>query len=118
MIPRSRLPTRRRAETLTARVAGHKLHLTLGYYADGRLGEVFIDLHKVGSFSRGMLHSLARLLSCALQYGVPADVLASMLAGTDFEPAGKVTGVPGVSRAKSIVDLVAQVISAAGSRVT
>jgi hypothetical protein len=41
---RGRLPNRRRAETIKLRFGGQKAayHITVGYYADDRLGEIFI----------------------------------------------------------------------------
>jgi hypothetical protein len=42
---RERLPNRRGGYTLKARVGGQKIYLRTGDYADGRLGEIFIDMH-------------------------------------------------------------------------
>jgi hypothetical protein len=43
---RERLPNRRDGYTQKARVGGQKILLRTGDYADGRLGEIFIDMHK------------------------------------------------------------------------
>src|SRR6185437_9595623 len=43
---RIRLPKRRRGFTQEARVGGHKIFLRTGEYEDGKLGEIFIDMHK------------------------------------------------------------------------
>jgi hypothetical protein len=43
---RQRLPNRRDGYTQKARVGGQKIYLRTGDYADGRLGEIFIDMHK------------------------------------------------------------------------
>ena len=45
---RQRLPDRRGGYTQKARVGGHKVYLRTGEYADGRLGEIFIDMHEGG----------------------------------------------------------------------
>ena len=41
-------PARRKGYTQKARVGGHKIYLSTGEYADGRLGEIFIDMHEGG----------------------------------------------------------------------
>ncbi|MCB2107089.1 MAG: vitamin B12-dependent ribonucleotide reductase, partial [Rhodobacteraceae bacterium] len=43
---RQRLPDRRKGYTQKALVGGHKVYIRTGEYEDGRLGEVFIDMHK------------------------------------------------------------------------
>jgi hypothetical protein len=43
---RQRLPNRRDGYTQKARVGGQKIYLRTGDYAGGRLGEIFIDMHK------------------------------------------------------------------------
>ena len=39
-------PSRRKGYTQKAVVGGHKVYLRTGEYEDGRLGEIFIDMHK------------------------------------------------------------------------
>ncbi|MFI4998047.1 MAG: vitamin B12-dependent ribonucleotide reductase, partial [Hyphomicrobiales bacterium] len=43
---REKLPNRRKSYTQKATVGGHKVYLHTGEYEDGRLGEIFIDMHK------------------------------------------------------------------------
>src|SRR5207237_349533 len=45
---RERMPDRRKGYTQKAVVGGHKVYLRTGEYDDGRLGEIFIDMHKEG----------------------------------------------------------------------
>jgi hypothetical protein len=49
---RERLPNRRNGYTQKARVGGQKIYPRTGEYADGRLGEIFIDMHKEGATLR------------------------------------------------------------------
>ena len=49
---RERLPDRRKGYTQKAVVGGHKVYLRTGEYQDGRLGEIFIDMHKEGAAFR------------------------------------------------------------------
>jgi len=45
--------------------------VTVGYYDDGRVGEVFIDGAKPGSTMADVTRDGAVLISLALQHGVP-----------------------------------------------
>ncbi len=49
---REKLPNRRKSYTQKATVGGHKVYLHTGEYEDGRLGEIFIDMHKEGAAFR------------------------------------------------------------------
>ena len=49
---REKLPNRRKGYTQKATVGGHKVYLHTGEYEDGRLGEIFIDMHKEGAAFR------------------------------------------------------------------
>ena len=49
MAKRLRLPDRRKGYTQKATVGGHKVYLRTGEYEDGRVGEIFIDMHKEGA---------------------------------------------------------------------
>jgi hypothetical protein len=48
------LPNRRKGYTQKAVVGGHKVYLRTGEHEDGRLAEVFIDMHKEGSAFRSL----------------------------------------------------------------
>ena len=58
MRERERMPDRRKGYTQKAVVGGHKLYLRTGEYDDGRLGEIFIDMHKEGAALRSLLEQL------------------------------------------------------------
>jgi ribonucleoside-diphosphate reductase alpha chain len=51
MREREKMPDRRKGYTQKAVVGGHKVYLRTGEYDDGRLGEIFIDMHKEGAAS-------------------------------------------------------------------
>jgi hypothetical protein len=72
---RERLPNRRAAETFDLDVGGLKFSATLGFYPDGRVGEVFIVNHKAGSEAGIMACDAAIAASIALQHGAPLEVL-------------------------------------------
>src|SRR3984893_8374109 len=73
MRERERMPDRRKGYTQKAVVGGHKVYLRTGEYDDGRLGEIFIDMHKEGAALRSLLNNFAIAVSLGLQYGVPLD---------------------------------------------
>ncbi|MBP9753228.1 MAG: vitamin B12-dependent ribonucleotide reductase, partial [Proteobacteria bacterium] len=66
---RRKLPNRRGGYTQKANVGGHKIYLRTGEYSDGKLGEVFIDMHKEGASFRSLMHNFAMAISIGLQYG-------------------------------------------------
>ncbi len=70
---REKLPNRRKSYTQKATVGGHKVYLHTGEYEDGRLGEIFIDMHKEGAAFRSLMNNFAIAISLGLQYGVPLE---------------------------------------------
>src|SRR5262245_14097314 len=72
---RERLPNRRPAETFDIEVGGLRFTTTLGFYPNGKLGEVFLVNHKAGSQAGVMASDAAVLGSIALQYGAPLETL-------------------------------------------
>src|SRR3546814_7213511 len=70
---RSPLPSRRKSYTQKAVVGGHKVYLHTGEYEDGKLGEIFIDMHKEGAAFRSLMNNFAIAMSIGLQYGVPHE---------------------------------------------
>ena len=107
---RKRLPAKRRGVTVEAEVAGHKVYIRTGEYEDGKLGEVFIDMHKEGAAYRSMMNCFAISISLGLQYGVPLSEFVDQFTFTRFEPGGIVTGHPNVKMATSIVDYIFRVL--------
>jgi ribonucleoside-diphosphate reductase alpha chain len=101
---RERLPDRRKGYTQKAVVGGHKVYLRTGEYADGRLGEIFIDMHKEGAAFRSLMNNFAIAVSVGLQYGVPLEEFVDAFTFTRFEPAGPVRGNEAIKNATSILD--------------
>jgi ribonucleoside-diphosphate reductase alpha chain len=75
-------------------------------YDDGRLGEIFIDMHKEGAAFRSLMNCFAMSVSIGLQYGVPLQTYVDQFTFTRFEPQGPVEGHPYVKFATSIVDFI------------
>jgi len=75
-------------------------------FDDGRLGEIFIDMHKEGAAFRAMMNNFAIAISLGLQYGVPLEEYVEAFTFTKFEPAGMVQGNDAIKNATSILDYV------------
>jgi len=103
---REKMPDRRKGYTQKAIVGGHKVYVRTGEYDDGRLGEIFIDMHKEGAAFRAMMNNFAIAISLGLQYGVPLDEFVEAFTFTRFEPAGLVMGNDQIKNATSILDYV------------
>ncbi len=106
LVGRESLPARRKGYTQKARVGGHKIYLRTGEYADGRLGEIFIDMQKEGAAFRSLMNNFAIAISVGLQYGVPLEEYVDAFTFTRFEPGGLVQGNDAIRNATSILDYV------------
>ncbi len=103
---RRRLPNRRKSYTQKAVVGGHKVYLHTGEYEDGRLGEIFIDMHKEGAAFRSLMNNFAIAISIGLQYGVPLEEFVEAFTFTRFEPNGMVEGNDTIKMATSVLDYI------------
>ena len=103
---RDRLPHRRKGYTQKATVGGHKVYLRTGEYGDGRIGEIFIDMHKEGAAFRSLMNGFAIAVSIGLQYGVPLEEFVDCFTFTRFEPSGTVTGNDAIKMSTSILDYI------------
>src|SRR5947207_504154 len=103
MRERERMPDRRKGYTQKAVVGGHKVYLRTGEYDDGRLGEIFIDMHKEGAALRSIINNFAIAVSLGLQYGVPLEEYVDAFTFTRFEPSGPVQGNDSIKYATSML---------------
>lgn len=76
---RQRLPDRRAAETIQLEHAGQRFTVTIGFYPDGRPGEVFTHGMRTGSTLDALLADACVLLSLLMQHGVESRELASSM---------------------------------------
>ncbi len=107
---RKRLPKKRAGITQEARIGGHKVYVRTGEYADGQMGEMFIDMHKEGAAYRSMMNCFAIAVSLGLQYGVPLQEYVDVFTFTRFEPSGPVDH-PNIKFATSIVDYIFRLLA-------
>lgn len=102
---RRRLPRTRASVTHKFTLAGHEGYLTVGKFPDGTPGELFITMNKEGSTISGLMDTIAKLVSMALQHNIPLRDMARNFIDMRFEPAG-FTGLREIPSATSIVDYI------------
>ncbi|HVG16779.1 MAG TPA: vitamin B12-dependent ribonucleotide reductase [Chitinophagaceae bacterium] len=105
IVERRALPAKRRGFTQKAKINGQTIFLRTGEYADGTVGEIFIDMAKEGATMRSMLNCFAIAISIGLQYGVPLEEYVEKFVFTRFDPAGFVEH-PNIKSTTSIVDFI------------
>ena len=105
IVERRTLPAKRRGLTQKAKINGQALFLRTGEYADGTVGEIFIDMAKEGATMRSMLNCFAIAISIGMQYGVPLEEFVEKFVFTRFEPSGFVDH-PNIKSSTSIVDFI------------
>ena len=99
------LPKIRPSKTFSFTVADCHGYLTVGEYLDGKPGEIFVSVAKMGSTLAGLMDSFARSVSYGLQHGVPLKVYVKGMINLSFAPAG-ITDDPDLRTATSLVDYI------------
>src|SRR5262245_66661198 len=95
MTARKRLPNRRHAETFELTVGGLRYVCTVGRFADGMIGELFLSNHKSNSTADTSARDAAIVFSFAVQHGADLEKIRKALFG--ISAAGR-TGRPGLAR--------------------
>jgi ribonucleoside-diphosphate reductase alpha chain len=104
-LPRRHMPDERKGFVHKFSIAGHEGYLIAGMFEDGTLGEIFVVMSKEGSTISGLMDSFSMLVSIALQYGVPLEVLVEKFKHGRYEPFGFTTNEL-IPEAKSITDYI------------
>jgi ribonucleoside-diphosphate reductase alpha chain len=102
---RRELPKVRNSKTFSFKVADSHGYITVGEYADGTPGEVFMRIAKQGSTLAGFMDAFAISLSHGLQFGVPLKDYVKSFTSMSFAPSG-ITDDPEIRTASSLVDYV------------
>jgi hypothetical protein len=76
---RERLPDRRACETSSFEHAGADFTMTIGRYADGRVGELFIGAGHANSALDALASDAAIAISFALQHGADLTAIRSAM---------------------------------------
>ncbi len=100
----------RMSRTHSAKIGDIELYVTIGFYPDGNMAELFVSSDKEGTVVKGLLASLSKAISNMLQYNVPPQEIARILRGQQFEPSGFVSRHPYIKSASSIADLLSKII--------
>ena len=69
------LPQRRRAETFTVIHWNQPFTVTAGFFDDGTIGEVFVNVRKTGGDVEAIARDAAVVISLALQHGTPIETI-------------------------------------------
>jgi len=109
-------PTRKRpvgispARIHRATLDGLKLIITVSFYDDGKLAEIYVEADKEGTTVKGLLDSLSKNISKMIQYNIPYEEIIRSLKGQKYEPHGFVSGHRYIKYASSISDLISKVL--------
>ena len=79
MTARARLPNRRLAESFELEVAGLRYTCTVGHFADGSIGELFLSNHKTNSSADTAARDAAIVFSFAVQHGADPEAIRRAL---------------------------------------
>ena len=101
-----KLPDDRRAHTHRAIISGRNLYITVGFYDDGRLGEVFIKIDKEGS-EMMLLNAVAIGISVGLQHKIPLTKFTRKYKNQRIGTAGA-TDDPEIPMVKGMLDYIAR----------
>ncbi|HHT66134.1 MAG: vitamin B12-dependent ribonucleotide reductase [Caldicoprobacterales bacterium] len=113
---RSKVPVRVKARgrragfTHSAKIGDIELYVTVNFYPNGKIAELFISTDKEGTVVKGLLASLSKAISNMLQYNIPPQEISRTLRGQQYEPSGFVSRHPYIKQATSISDLVSKII--------
>jgi len=89
MTARDRLPNRRACLTFEAEAGGLKYTVTVGRYADGRIGELFITNYKSNSAADTNARDAAIAFSFAVQHGADSEAIRLALCRDSYgRPSG------------------------------
>lgn len=100
----------RNSRTHSAKLGDVELYITVGYYPDGKMAELFVSTDRDGTVVKGLLTCLSKAISHLLQNHVEPEEISKMLRGQKFEPSGPVSRHPNIKFADSIADLISKVI--------
>lgn len=103
---RRKLPSKRKGYTQKVSIDSQSMYVRTGEFADGTLGELFLDMGKEGGAYGGLLSAFAKAVSIGLQYGVPLDVFADSFIGSRMQPSGFVFGHDSIKMCTSPIDLI------------
>lgn len=107
---RNSMPWTRKSTTHKFRIGSQSFYLTVGFYENGKPGEIFVTAGSEGTFPSGTMNAFAKAVSIGLQYGIPLNTFAEAFVGKAiFEPNGPVMSDnqdPNLKFSDSVVDYI------------
>lgn len=104
-LPETRSSITHKVEITDPASGSYDLYIIVGLYPNGKPGEVFLKMGKVGSTVNGLLDVIGVLSSLLLQYGADPQHLSNKLSSTAFVPFGT-TSDPTIPTCTSVADYV------------
>lgn len=104
---REEMPNRVKCQTFKVNIGGTaSIFLQCDEYPDGRVGAIFLEQSKIGSFTNGIMEAFSVAVSFLLQYGAPLHEIADRFIGMQFEPSGIAHEAALMTPTTSVVDWV------------
>ena len=103
---RRKLPANHESRTHKFSIGGHDGYYHVGFYNDGKIGQLWIDVSKDGTTLGTGMRLFATAFSFILQLGMPLEEATRKFEGYSFEPSGIITGNEDIHFAKSMVDYI------------
>ena len=98
------LPNRRAVVRQAVKIGGKRVYLDVGFYEDGRVGELFLAAEQTGGMTRWLYDEAARSNSKLLQWGAPLEEVIDGWVGSKGAPHGPVQGDVRIKYCSSILD--------------
>jgi hypothetical protein len=90
---RETMPWRRSSETVSLKHGGADFTITIGQYAEGRIGEIFVNAGHANSALDALASDAAIAISFALQHGADlAAIRRAMKRNSQGEPSSPIGG--------------------------
>lgn len=106
-VQKSPMPDERPSLTHQFKIGDFTGLMNVGFYKDGRIGEIQLRSEKEGSSVNGLLRALSISVSVGLQHGIPVSEYLNKFKHMTFEPGGT-SSDPDVKFASSILDYAAK----------
>jgi ribonucleoside-diphosphate reductase alpha chain len=111
LMTRKKASGRAPSERLAFNLGSENIWMNVVRYPDNGISEVWIEVGKENPTVNGLADTIGRIVSVAIQYGVPMDAICETMEGLQFQPAGFVLNHPfPFKSAKSLSDLSAKVL--------
>ena len=99
----------RAGRTHSAKMGDIELYVTIGFYDNGDIAEIFVSTDKEGTVVKGLLASLSKAISNMLQYNIPLRRSQGCL-GVSSTNSSVCRSTSYIKFASSISDLVSRMI--------